>query len=334
MASILTTLTTLITPNVITTLGKQFGLSDELTRQGLALANAVLAGGMARQAATPDGAAGLATLIDGADTSVLSNLSGLLAGAPAKSDLAAQLYGSNLELVTGGVKKAAGVDIAPIMGLVAPVLMAVTKNVAAQQGVGADGLGKLLQGELRSLARSDPATAKVLKEVFKPLDAQDKVRAAYSDEEWTKLQHGPLNAATLIILADRSGRGGRRQETEAMQAALETAVAAAGPAELISLLFRDGITDDEVEELVKAFRKTDEAAMHSALLAPIGEAVAIARAKASKSDAMAYQGLLVTVAQEVAGAAKEGGFLGIGGTNVSADEKAAIDALVTAVNAA
>jgi len=136
------------------------------------------------------------------------------------------------------------------------------------------------------------------------------------------------------MLADRSGGGGRRQEVEALQSALAASASAAGPAELVSLLFRDGVSGAAVEDLVKTYRKADEEERKQALLAPITQAVTIVKSKAARGDATAYQGLLIAATQKVASAAKEGGFLGMGGVDVSDDEKLAIDAVAAAVSAA
>lgn len=333
MSTILGSLSALISPAVIGNVGKQLGLSDELTRQGLAITNGVLAAGMARAAGTPEGAAAVAQMVDRADTGVLGNLGTVLASAVGTSNGAAsQIFGQDLDLVLTGAKKASGIDIAPMIGLCAPVLLAVVKNLSTQQRLDADGIGKMLQSEVKGLGRRDGPTAQVLKEVFKPLEAQDKLKASFSAEEWTALRQAPVNAAALIMLADHSGRSGRSKEIEALNVTLSEAAASAGPTGLINLLFRDGVSEDVVEELVKAYRRADEGEVRQALLTPIAEATAIVRAKA-KSESSAFQGLLIAVAQQVAAAAKEGGFLGMGGTNVSAEEKAAIDALVGALAA-
>jgi hypothetical protein len=70
------------------------------------------------------------------------------------------------------------------------------------------------------------------------------------------------------------------------------------------------------------------------MLGPVTEALILVKAKSGKSDATAYQGLLIGAAQKVANATKEGGFMGMGGVDVSDKEKAALDALATAVAAA
>lgn len=335
--SFLTTLSSLITPEMIGTLGKQFGLSDELTRQGLLVTNAVIAGGLARAANTTEGAAALNNLISSADSSVISNLSGVaqaVLSGNASNNIAGQLFGSNLDLVTGGVKKATGIDITPMLAICAPIVLGVVKNMAAQQNLDAEGLAKLLQSEVRGLSRRDANTSKVIKEVFKPLEAQDKVRNAFSSEEWALLQNGPLHAAGLIILADRSSSSGIDKEIAALQSAITAAATSATPTELLGLLFRDRDATRPLEELVKAHRKTEPEAMHAVMLGPVTEALKVVNAKAASSDATAYRGLLIGAAQQVASAAKEGGFMGMGGVDVSDKEKAALDALATAVAAA
>lgn len=332
MSSILTTLSTLVTPDTVGKLGKQLGLSDEQIRQGLAITHAVLAGGMARAANTPEGAAAVARLVEGADGNLLGNLTGAVLTAGGGGDVAKSIFGSNLDLVTAEVKRVTGIDIAPLIAAAAPVLLAAAKNLAAQQKLDADGIAKLLQGEIKSLARRDPATGKVLKEVFKPLEAQDKLRASFTDEEWAALVRGPVHAAALVIAADRSGGGGRKQEVEAMRAAVAESVAAARATDLVSMLFRDGVAGEAVEELLKTYRRGSAEEIQARLLAPVVEAAAVAKVKAAPPDARAYQGLLLAVAQKVAGAAKEGGFLGVGGSLISDAEKAAIDSLVQALS--
>ncbi|MBP1467544.1 DUF937 domain-containing protein [Candidatus Chloroploca sp. M-50] len=334
MPSVIDTISNLISPTVIERVGKQVGLSDEMTRQGIALTTAVLAGGLARMGNTPEGVEALDKIIQGADTGVLGNLQGVLGnvtgGTPA---VVQQMFGSNLELVTGGIKKATSIDITPFLGLVTPVLMGVIKNMTTQQGMDAAALSKTLQTELRGLSRRDSTTNQVIKEVFKPLEIQDKLRAKFSDEDWATLRQGPIYAATLIILADLSGKGGRDKELDAMYAAIDEAVTKAGPTELLNILFNDDVTADEVEAMVKTHKKSEQAEIQATLLPLVLESVGVARAKAPRSDAVAYQGLMLAVAQHVAAAVKEGGFLGMGGTPVSAEEKAAIDALAAALAA-
>lgn len=334
MASILAMLASIVTPEMVSGLGKQFGLSDELTRRGLTITNATLAGGMARAGRSSEGKAALAEIISKADTSLLSNLSSVVTGTNSNSSAAVEaIFGRNLSLVTNGAKKATGIDITPILPICAPVVLAMVKNVMAQQQLDADGLAKLFESEVKSFNRRDPINAKVVKEIFRPLEAQDKLRATFSDEEWAKLKEAPAYAATLVILADRSGGTGRKAEIEALANAVAESAASAGPAELIGLLFAEGIEPKTIEATISAHRKTDEHELRQLLMAPVTEAIALVRAKASPGDATAYKGLLIDIAQKVASAAKEGGFMGMGGTLVSSQEKLAIDELAAMVGA-
>jgi hypothetical protein len=63
-----------------------------------------------------------------------------------------------------------------------------------------------------------------------------------------------------------------------------------------------------------------------ALIGAIKTAVSAVQAK-SPSEVEAYKEWLILVARDVARASKEGGFLGIGGTEVSRDEERALDQL-------
>lgn len=332
MASILETISNVVTPDMISGVGKTLGLSDEVTRQGVTLSNALITGGLARAASTDDGAARVAQLVEKADSSVLGNLGAVVSSALGGStSTAEQLFGSNLDLVVTNVKKATGIDIRPILAIGAPLVLGVVKNMAGQQQLDAAGIARLLQSEVKGLSRRDSATAKTLKELFKPLEAQDKVRARFSDEEWATLSAAPGNVTAIIMLADRSGGGGQDKEIAALHDAVAEAVANSAPTELVNMLYRDGVSGVAVEELVKAYKKTDELMTRKSLLGPVSAAMAAVRANGVKGEAESFQGVLTAVAQRVAAAAKEGGFLGMGGTNISDAEKAALDAISAAL---
>ena len=66
-------------------------------------------------------------------------------------------------------------------------------------------------------------------------------------------------------------------------------------------------------------------------LLDIVKAGAAAVAAKSPGELQAYKSTILSVAQASAEASKEGGFLGIGGTLVSKEEQAAIDAIKAAL---
>jgi hypothetical protein len=59
--------------------------------------------------------------------------------------------------------------------------------------------------------------------------------------------------------------------------------------------------------------------------ARLRDAVGVVEAKASADEAQAYKQFVITVAEAVANAHREGGFAGIGGKPVSDREQAALD---------
>lgn len=67
------------------------------------------------------------------------------------------------------------------------------------------------------------------------------------------------------------------------------------------------------------------------MVAELKEAVALVASKGSPEDVRHYKDVLLDVAQRTAEAAKEGGFLGIGGVAVSDQEKAMLDLIRQAI---
>jgi hypothetical protein len=62
-------------------------------------------------------------------------------------------------------------------------------------------------------------------------------------------------------------------------------------------------------------------------------AIGILEVKATPAETDAYKRFIMTVAQTVAGAHKEGGFLGIGGKQISDAENQALDEISAALGA-
>ena len=152
-------------------------------------------------------------------------------------------------------------------------------------------------------------------------------KADFSADEWDLLRSSPLMASLLVVAASPSGPVGLVQESSA---AGKLVMEAAGNAQtpLLKALAEDmvktmaiprppaGATPAQVQEAAaEILRRT------SALLAT----------KATPEETTEIKGWLARVAQATAEAAKEGGFLGFGGTSVSDQEKAALGMLNTAL---
>ena len=149
----------------------------------------------------------------------------------------------------------------------------------------------------------------------------------FAPEEWKKLLESPLLAGFAISAADPHGFFGTIKEGMASARALAEAKASGGGDELIKAVVDDLLTSDgraNAREGVKALiqgAKLSE--IKDRALTDLGRTAAILDAKAP-ADAKAFKAWLAHIAQLVAEAASEGGFLGFGGVKVSDTEKATL----------
>ena len=140
-------------------------------------------------------------------------------------------------------------------------------------------------------------------------------RAQFNAEEWAVITTAPVLAGTLVIAADRGGSvreslamsqsyaAARAQEPGELLAAILATPPAMGPANAPK-------TPEELQQLVPAQLR--------------GALRALERL-ATDDEVVAYKRFVYGLAEAVARAHKEGGFLGIGGKEVSPAEQAALD---------
>lgn len=147
-------------------------------------------------------------------------------------------------------------------------------------------------------------------------------KADFNAEEWSTVVDGPLYAGLRVIAASR---GGMLRETLAMGRVYQEARAQHGDSELLDDLVKSPSAIDP--------ERVREAQGNITALASqqLREAVAIVEAKSSTTETDAYKTFVMTVAQAVAAAHKEGGFLGIGGKEISDTENQALDEISTAL---
>ncbi len=141
-------------------------------------------------------------------------------------------------------------------------------------------------------------------------------KADFNAEEWATIVDAPLYAAMRVISADR---GGTLRESLALGRAYQEARQHHGQNELLDELVASPPAIDP--------ERLREAGGNIATVAPdrLLEAIAILEAKSTPEEIDAYKRFVMTVAQTVASAHKEGGFLGIGGKQISAAEDQALD---------
>ena len=146
-------------------------------------------------------------------------------------------------------------------------------------------------------------------------------KADFNAEEWTKVVNGPVYAGMRIIAADR---GGTLRETMAMSRVYEEARKNQGASAFL----------DELVTSPPSLQPQQEGGdIATATVRHLNDAMRILEAKATPQEIDAYKTFVMTVAQTVASAHKEGGFLGIGGKEISEAEDQALDEISAALGA-
>lgn len=154
-------------------------------------------------------------------------------------------------------------------------------------------------------------------------------RQDYDEVEWQAISSSPLAAGMLITLSDASGPIGIAKEAMAVSRAIAESASGDAP-EVVKSLAESAKTWGGRPTMPEIPRGNREQ-MKSALLGAISAAVDAVEAK-SPAEVESYKTWLASVAVRVAHASKEGGFLGVGGTPVSAEEQAAVEQLAAALN--
>lgn len=150
----------------------------------------------------------------------------------------------------------------------------------------------------------------------------------YTSEEWQTLNTAPFAAGMLITVSDMSGPIGMFQEAGAVtKAIIETGTQSASD---VVKRIAEAIEETRKPELPDLPKGRDEA--RAALIDICRRAVEIVNQKAP-AETEALRTWLMTIARWTAEAAKEGGFLGFGGTKVSEGETVALNDLDAALGA-
>jgi hypothetical protein len=140
-------------------------------------------------------------------------------------------------------------------------------------------------------------------------------KAEFNAEEWTVVVGAPLLAAMRVIAADK---GGSVRETVAVARGY-AAAKASHDGELMSAL----LADPPGKQVSGKGRSREDAA--SEAMATLREATRILERVATEDEVIEYKRFVFSLAESAARAHKEGGFLGVGGSEISAAEQAALD---------
>jgi hypothetical protein len=152
----------------------------------------------------------------------------------------------------------------------------------------------------------------------------------FTVEEWNVIRRAPFMAALVVVAASPSGPVGVVKEMFAVGKTLADVKLHGASSDLIKAVVADLETAEARQQSAPAELqgKTPDQARTAALEA-CRQAAAVVEKKTKPDEAQAFKQWLVSVSQKVAEAAKEGGFLGLGGTRVSEQETSALKELTS-----
>ena len=159
-------------------------------------------------------------------------------------------------------------------------------------------------------------------------------KTSFTPDEWKRILEGVMMASVAVTAADPSGLWGLLKESFAAGSTLAAGKTDAGSSALIKAVVADfetsegrGLARDGVKERIAGSKPAEIKAQGIDALRQVG---VLLDTKAPE-DAASFKRWLQQISQHVAEAAKEGGFLGIGGVRVSEAEKATLAEIASAL---
>jgi len=148
-------------------------------------------------------------------------------------------------------------------------------------------------------------------------------KADFNAEEWSTIVEAPVLAGMRVVTA---ARGGTIRESLAIAKVYAEARRHHGESELLDTLVSSppAVDQQQLQGARDLGPRSDER---------LREALRLIGEKGSGDDVEHYKRFVLSVAQAAAEAHKEGGFIGIGGKQVSPEEQAALDELRATLDA-
>src|SRR3954462_513143 len=156
-------------------------------------------------------------------------------------------------------------------------------------------------------------------------------KAAFTEEEWTRVKRAPFVAGMAISLADPGGPIELVKETAATLKTVVDATEGGARGELVSAGTKEVAAEAKARKNPLGEFKARGALAGQEVLEELTAVNRVVSAKASPEEAEAFRAWLQDAAQEAANAAKEGGFLGFHATRVSEGEQRMLDKLAEAL---
>ncbi|MEE9320270.1 MAG: hypothetical protein V3U76_07495 [Granulosicoccus sp.] len=159
------------------------------------------------------------------------------------------------------------------------------------------------------------------------------IKEAFTDDEWFLLSSTPAMIGAAMSSAAPSGVVGTVKELTASMRGSVAGLQDYPDSDLVAQLLQKAENWDEAKDKMKDYRErikarlqnsgvTSREQLHDNVIADCRAAAGLVDTKCSEEDARIYREWCVKIANLVAEAAKEGGFLGFGGERISQEERA------------
>jgi hypothetical protein len=156
-------------------------------------------------------------------------------------------------------------------------------------------------------------------------------KSDFTEEEWVRVRRAPFVAGMAISLADP---GGPIEMAKESMATVKTATNPPSREQLLAEVALDiqSMTQQRQNPL-SDFKVTEAAQAGQQILDELRAVKEFVASKATPEEANAFSQWLLATAQAAADAAKEGGFMGFGATQISQGEQDMLDKVRSAVGA-
>jgi hypothetical protein len=329
MASLLGSFAEWITPDTIGKLGQAVGLDASQTQKGLDIVGPLVLGSLAQKSQTVTGMDSIMRLLpEDIGSGFLGRLLGAAGGppTPASASLLTSVLGPGLSSIGKALSGRLGFNVAPLIATAAPAILGMISKTAKENKLSSMDIASLLQQEHKTvMASAKPEVQAVLNEAFSLSNKAESLKSLFTDDEWKKIKLAPMAVTFYVVSASPSGIAGLSKEVLAAGEGMKSIVKEAQPTSLVDVAFGsfEGKLDEESGVI-------DERSPRTSMLGVVKAAASAVKTK-TPADTKAFGDTLVKLSRHVAEASKEGGFLGIGGTRVSAEEEHAIAEITAAL---
>lgn len=325
MTTLLDSITRTITPQLTEQFANALGLDETQTAQGIQLAVPLLLAAVGNRVAT---SAGADEVLGSLKPEPLNPMDALADGEG--DAILERLLGVGATKVASWAFDTTGINIAPLLPLVAPLVMNAISSAVRTDKLDGAGLANLIKTETETYARANPQLAS---QINAALDAganvnerAGRIRAQFTDDEWATLKKTPLLAGYAVMMSSLSGPVGINKELDALHRAMHELGEAAEPDSLVGLVSREHNSTDQINAL-GANRENAAALMRDACL----QTLQILNTKETYNETLAYKEFVMNVSTRVANAAIDGGIMSIGGIPVTPEEQMTLDLIAAAL---